>query len=64
MGKDSGVTGRIFVAFFAGAFGGYIGTPPDKVNVRMQNDVALPHNQRLKYSENKSSQDFIINFQL
>jgi dicarboxylate transporter 10 len=36
------------VAFVAGAVGGYIGTPPDKVNVRMQNDVKLPRDKRLK----------------
>jgi dicarboxylate transporter 10 len=48
MGKDSSFLSRISVAFVAGAVGGYIGTPPDKVNVRMQNDVKLPRDKRLK----------------
>lgn len=34
--------GRIFIAAVAGAAGGYIGTPADLVNVRMQNDMKLP----------------------
>lgn len=31
------------------AFAGFIGTPADMVNVRMQNDVKLPLEQRRKY---------------
>ncbi|XP_972977.1 mitochondrial dicarboxylate carrier [Tribolium castaneum] len=49
MEKDSSLTSRIFVAFFAGSFGGFVGTPPDKVNVRMQNDVKLPPEKRFNY---------------
>lgn len=32
----------------AGAAGGLIGTPADLVNVRMQNDMKLPPEQRRK----------------
>lgn len=40
---------KVGVAGFAGATGGFIGTPPDLVNVRMQNDVKLPKEQRRNY---------------
>ncbi|RZC41481.1 Mito carr domain containing protein [Asbolus verrucosus] len=49
IGKDISFTNRILVAAFAGAIGGWIGTPSDKVNVRMQNDVRLPPEKRLNY---------------
>lgn len=48
MGKDSTFGAKVAVAAFAGAAGGFIGTPADKVNVRMQNDVKLPKDKRLK----------------
>ncbi|MFH4974105.1 hypothetical protein AB6A40_000814 [Gnathostoma spinigerum] len=36
-------------AGIAGACGGFVGTPGDMVNVRMQNDVKLPKDQRRNY---------------
>ena len=39
---------KIAVAGAAGACGGFIGTPADMINVRMQNDVKLPLDQRRK----------------
>lgn len=36
------------LAMFAGATGGLAGTPADKVNVRMQNDIKLPKEKRAK----------------
>ena len=41
-------TQTLMMAAVAGAFGGLVGTPGDMVNVRMQNDVKLPVNQRRK----------------
>ncbi|KAK9723308.1 Mitochondrial carrier protein [Popillia japonica] len=41
---------RIGMASIAGAAGGFIGTPGDVVNVRMQNDVKLPPEQRRNYN--------------
>ncbi|OTF72713.1 Mitochondrial dicarboxylate carrier-like protein, partial [Euroglyphus maynei] len=32
---------RMIIAAFSGAIGGLVGTPPDVVNVRMQNDIKL-----------------------
>lgn len=40
---------KVGLAAFAGATGGFVGTPPDLVNVRMQNDVKLPREQRRNY---------------
>lgn len=37
------------LAGFSGAFGGFVGTPGDLVNVRMQNDIKLPPEQRRNY---------------
>ena len=39
---------RVMIAAAAGACGGFIGTPGDMVNVRMQNDIKLPPDQRRK----------------
>lgn len=39
----------VFLAGFSGAAGGLIGTPADMVNVRMQNDIKLPLEQRRNY---------------
>lgn len=39
---------KVGMAGFAGAAGGFIGTPADMINVRMQNDVKLPMEQRRK----------------
>lgn len=41
--------GKILLAGFAGTCGGIVGTPADMVNVRMQNDVKLPAEQRRNY---------------
>lgn len=40
---------RVLVAGFAGACGGFVGTPGDMVNVRMQNDIKLPPAERRNY---------------
>ncbi|KAA0199003.1 hypothetical protein HAZT_HAZT002225 [Hyalella azteca] len=40
---------RVAIAAAAGACGGFVGTPGDMVNVRMQNDVKLPLEQRRNY---------------
>ncbi|KAK7078400.1 hypothetical protein SK128_011747 [Halocaridina rubra] len=40
---------RVLLAGFAGACGGFVGTPGDMVNVRMQNDIKLPVNERRNY---------------
>ncbi|GBM55396.1 Mitochondrial dicarboxylate carrier [Araneus ventricosus] len=40
---------KILIAAIAGAMGGLVGTPADMVNVRMQNDIKLPHEQRRNY---------------
>ncbi|XP_066902253.1 mitochondrial dicarboxylate carrier isoform X2 [Halyomorpha halys] len=39
----------VLVAGMAGAAGGILGTPADLVNVRMQNDMKLPREQRRNY---------------
>lgn len=39
---------RMGLAGLAGAVGGFVGTPGDMVNVRMQNDIKLPKEQRRK----------------
>ncbi|XP_049276591.1 mitochondrial dicarboxylate carrier-like [Anopheles funestus] len=49
MGNDSGFLGKAALAGAAGAAGGFIGTPADMVNVRMQNDIKLPLEQRRNY---------------
>ncbi|XP_073997437.1 dicarboxylate carrier 1 [Rhodnius prolixus] len=40
---------RVLIAGVAGAAGGLVGTPADMINVRMQNDVKLPPDQRRNY---------------
>lgn len=40
---------RILLASAAGAAGGFVGTPADMVNVRMQNDIKLPAESRRNY---------------
>uniref|UniRef100_A0A914QXA2 Mitochondrial dicarboxylate carrier n=1 Tax=Panagrolaimus davidi TaxID=227884 RepID=A0A914QXA2_9BILA len=37
------------LAGLSGAFGGFVGTPGDLVNVRMQNDIKLPPAERRNY---------------
>ena len=39
---------RVGMAAGAGACGGLVGTPGDMINVRMQNDIKLPTDQRRK----------------
>lgn len=40
---------RVGMAASAGACGGFVGTPGDMINVRMQNDIKLPADQRRNY---------------
>jgi len=40
---------RLLMAAVAGGCGGFVGTPGDMVNVRMQNDIKLPKDQRRNY---------------
>lgn len=40
---------KVLVAGVSGATGGFVGTPADMVNVRMQNDIKLPREQRRNY---------------
>lgn len=40
---------KVAIAAVAGCAGGFVGTPADMVNVRMQNDMKLPPEQRRKY---------------
>ncbi|GJQ77385.1 hypothetical protein Trydic_g20789 [Trypoxylus dichotomus] len=46
---ESNFLTKIAIASVAGAAGGFIGTPGDMVNVRMQNDVKLPPEQKRNY---------------
>lgn len=45
---DPGFIGKVGIAAVAGAAGGFVGTPADMINVRMQNDVKLPLEKRRK----------------
>ncbi|XP_069125174.1 mitochondrial dicarboxylate carrier-like [Argopecten irradians] len=40
---------KVATAAISGATGGFVGTPADLINVRMQNDVKLPKDQRRNY---------------
>lgn len=40
---------KVLLGGFAGCVGGFVGTPGDLINVRMQNDVKLPPEQRRNY---------------
>nr|CAH7728403.1 unnamed protein product [Callosobruchus chinensis] len=40
---------KVMIAAVSGAAGGFVGTPADMVNVRMQNDIKLPVEQRRNY---------------
>ncbi|XP_014768530.1 mitochondrial dicarboxylate carrier [Octopus bimaculoides] len=40
---------KVLTAGLSGAIGGVVGTPADLVNVRMQNDIKLPHDKRRNY---------------
>lgn len=48
-GEPISFTNRVLLASAAGAAGGFIGTPADMVNVRMQNDIKLPLHERRNY---------------
>jgi len=48
-GEPIPFTSRLGMAACAGACGGFVGTPGDMVNVRMQNDMKLPPEQRRNY---------------
>lgn len=41
---------KVGLAGVSGAAGGFVGTPADMINVRMQNDVKLPLDQRRNYA--------------
>ena len=47
-GEPIGFLQRVAIAGVAGACGGLVGTPGDMINVRMQNDIKLPPEQRRK----------------
>jgi dicarboxylate transporter 10 len=47
-GENISFVQRMALAGMAGAVGGFVGTPGDMVNVRMQNDIKLPAEQRRK----------------
>ncbi|XP_031632012.1 mitochondrial dicarboxylate carrier [Contarinia nasturtii] len=52
IGKEDygkGFMGKVMLAGASGAAGGFVGTPGDMINVRMQNDVKLPPEQRRNY---------------
>ncbi|XP_017785006.1 PREDICTED: mitochondrial dicarboxylate carrier [Nicrophorus vespilloides] len=46
---ESSFVAKVGIAGVAGAAGGLCGTPADMINVRMQNDVKLPMDQRRNY---------------
>lgn len=48
IGPDASFISKIMLAGTSGAIGGLVGTPADMVNVRMQNDVKLPADQKRK----------------
>lgn len=48
-GEEISFPTRVAMAAAAGAAGGFIGTPADMVNVRMQNDIKLPPEKRRNY---------------
>lgn len=48
LGSDAGFISKVMLAGVAGAMGGFVGTPADMVNVRMQNDVKLAPESRRK----------------
>ena len=47
-GEPISFTMRLGMAAVAGGCGGILGTPGDMINVRMQNDIKLPPDQRRK----------------
>jgi len=47
-GEELSFAKKVGLASLAGACGGFVGTPGDLINVRMQNDIKLPTEQRRK----------------
>ncbi|XP_059005983.1 mitochondrial dicarboxylate carrier isoform X2 [Mustela lutreola] len=41
---------KVLLGAISGCIGGFVGTPADMVNVRMQNDMKLPPSQRRNYA--------------
>uniref|UniRef100_H2YHU7 Mitochondrial dicarboxylate carrier n=1 Tax=Ciona savignyi TaxID=51511 RepID=H2YHU7_CIOSA len=48
-GRDPSLVQKMMLASVGGFIGGVVGTPCDMVNVRMQNDIKLPHAARRNY---------------
>ncbi|XP_058118475.1 mitochondrial dicarboxylate carrier-like [Anopheles ziemanni] len=48
-GKESGFLGRVVMAAIGGTVGGFVGSPADLINVRMQNDIKRPPALRRNY---------------
>ncbi|OQR67338.1 mitochondrial dicarboxylate carrier-like [Tropilaelaps mercedesae] len=48
-GENMAFHEKVGLAAIAGASGGFVGTPADMVNVRMQNDMKLPLTERRNY---------------
>ncbi|KAB0793877.1 hypothetical protein PPYR_13497 [Photinus pyralis] len=48
-GNEPSFATKVSMAACAGAAGGFVGTPADMVNVRMQNDIKLPLEKRRNY---------------
>merc|ERR1712227_920566 len=48
-GEKIGFGQSLMMAAVAGGCGGVVGTPGDMINVRMQNDIKLPPEQRRNY---------------
>lgn len=48
-GGEPSFATKVTMAALAGAAGGFVGTPADMVNVRMQNDIKLPPEKRRNY---------------
>jgi hypothetical protein len=53
-------TDYFYLLVFVGFCGGIVGTPADMINVRMQNDMKLPVDQRRKYLISSSCWKFAV----
>lgn len=54
---------KVLIAGISGAAGGFLGTPGDVVNVRMQNDIKLPHDLRRNYSHVVDGMRIIVKYE-
>jgi len=54
----------VLLASAAGAAGGFVGTPADMINVRMQNDVKLPLEKRRKYEFNETLTFYVFSIHI